>query len=329
MKLDRKFYQTKCDECGSELDNIYVEPADEFVPPKLRKVFERKTILGCPKCKTFFQVIDSRVVIKSEGIMWSHREGMRNLAAAETERGIRRFIRDNVRNKGMFLDVGANLGAHAVGLSRDFGIVVAIEPHPLNVKMMIETIGINDIRNVMVFQMAAWYRPFILRLQRVFPDGFDGWIFTSEKELVPSREDHDFVEVLETPGIPLDNLNLTPSLIKIDVEGVELQVLKGLEKTLMGFHPVVIVEIHTCFGVSADYLREYMKSVGYLKHEVLASYSAENTGRSIDVFWNGDAVDDFDVNNYVNDIMDIEIDHNPERLMLLKKLDIDAEEVSE
>lgn len=42
--------------------------------------------------------------------------------------------------------------------------------------------------------------------------------------------------------ISVDSLDLSPGFIKIDVEGMELQVLKGARKTLFKNRPVVIIE---------------------------------------------------------------------------------------
>lgn len=44
--------------------------------------------------------------------------------------------------------------------------------------------------------------------------------------------------------VPLDNFNLAPDLIKLDVEGFEQQALNGLENTLCKHYPALLVEIN-------------------------------------------------------------------------------------
>ena len=49
--------------------------------------------------------------------------------------------------------------------------------------------------------------------------------------------------VLSLDGF-LDRSSLRPNLVKIDVEGAELEVLRGARKMLLEARPVVLVEIH-------------------------------------------------------------------------------------
>jgi hypothetical protein len=58
---------------------------------------------------------------------------------------------------------------------------------------------------------------------------------------------------------PCDELNLDPILVKIDVEGSELQVLKGMSRTLKKHHPVIIAE--NCDSV--DEIISFLKNFNY------------------------------------------------------------------
>jgi len=52
-------------------------------------------------------------------------------------------------------------------------------------------------------------------------------------------------------GISIDDYvqsNEAPSVVKIDVEGAEMSVLKGMQKTVQKFRPELLVEVHTSFG---------------------------------------------------------------------------------
>lgn len=64
--------------------------------------------------------------------------------------------------------------------------------------------------------------------------------------------------------------NKTPDVMKIDVEGAELQVLKGAKKTLKNSKPVIFVEIHegqriNSFGFTKEELYNFLKELGYRK----------------------------------------------------------------
>jgi len=45
-------------------------------------------------------------------------------------------------------------------------------------------------------------------------------------------------------AIPLDNLRIKPNVVKIDVDGAEIKVLKGMRKTISNYKPKIICEVH-------------------------------------------------------------------------------------
>ena len=76
-------------------------------------------------------------------------------------------------------------------------------------------------------------------------------------------------EVVETPidVQRFDDLNLHPAVVKIDVEGVELDVLQGMEATLANDEPLLMVEQNQGSATVADWL----EARGYL----IWSYNAQ------------------------------------------------------
>lgn len=56
-------------------------------------------------------------------------------------------------------------------------------------------------------------------------------------------------------------------LIKIDVEGAELNVLRGMKSTLQNYHPGILVEVHPqqleSFGFSSSAVIEFLSEFGY------------------------------------------------------------------
>jgi FkbM family methyltransferase len=61
--------------------------------------------------------------------------------------------------------------------------------------------------------------------------------------------------------------NLIPGVVKIDVEGAEIEVLKGARRTLIEHNPVVYLSVHprhiAALGGSTDELLDILRTVGY------------------------------------------------------------------
>jgi hypothetical protein len=60
----------------------------------------------------------------------------------------------------------------------------------------------------------------------------------------------------------IDNLGIDPFFIKIDVEGAELEVLKGSLNVINRCNPVILVEIQN--GNSYEAIKELLSDYGYI-----------------------------------------------------------------
>jgi FkbM family methyltransferase len=120
------------------------------------------------------------------------------------------------------MDVGANLGYHTVALSRlvgPDGHVVAVEPDPDNLRLLRENLRLNGCENVTVVACALGAAASTAKLS-ICPHnrGYQGLV-----DLARSRT---FIEVrVRRADEVLERRQ--PSLVKIDVEGGEPQVLAG------------------------------------------------------------------------------------------------------
>lgn len=155
----------------------------------------------------------------------------------------------------IFLDVGAHVGKYTVLAARkvgDKGLVVAIEPHPENYRTLIENVRINGLNNVIALNIAAWSEESTLRL------------FVGDEHGHHSVKKDFGLGFINVQAKALDNvLNELKikrvNFIKVDVEGAELEVLKGLSETLEKYCPIVVVEV---LG-DLEKVKEYMNGKGY------------------------------------------------------------------
>jgi FkbM family methyltransferase len=92
--------------------------------------------------------------------------------------------------------------------------------------------------------------------------------FYKEKMISQICADMDLVEtevsviVYEVNFNTIDNLKVEPFFIKIDVEGAELEVLKGSLNVIKRFNPVILVEIQNSNSYLA--IKELLSDYGYI-----------------------------------------------------------------
>lgn len=83
---------------------------------------------------------------------------------------------------------------------------------------------------------------------------------------------------IRVPTLALDTFcrteNIHPNVIKIDVEGAELLVLRGARGLLTSHHPAIVLSVHPYWlprSHSVEHIFEFMSSCGYevkQKHEI-------------------------------------------------------------
>jgi FkbM family methyltransferase len=143
-------------------------------------------------------------------------------------------------SKGLAIDVGANVGTHSTYFATKFGEVLAFEPQP-RIRKLLEW-NCEPYSNVTVLPQALSDQKGSGRIQLSDPNNLGGAqvnAFTPNKEFLA---DHD-ARVIEL--VTLDSRvksNQRVALIKIDVEGSELKVIKGAIQTIARDHPVIMFE---------------------------------------------------------------------------------------
>jgi FkbM family methyltransferase len=172
---------------------------------------------------------------------------------------IRRWTEDHPG--ACFFDVGANHGQFSLVVSRWLNSgseqVYAFEPHPANRMVSIENLARNQCRNVDVVDCALAARPGTMTIYG------DSVTATLQRK---SGRCETLVRV-DTLDVFCGRMGLVPDVIKIDVEGFELEVLRGAVETLKRHQDTVkvICEMHTFMWSDPDFdlkLMEVVKSTG-------------------------------------------------------------------
>jgi FkbM family methyltransferase len=149
------------------------------------------------------------------------------------------LVRDRLGD-GDFVDVGAHVGMYTVAAAKaTSGRVLAFEPNPSARAQLAGNLTLNGCRNVLVVPKAAGDVPGRALLHvPATPD-------PSFSSLDPGRfaEGEPIDVEVTTVDAEVAAAGLRPAVVKIDVEGGELQVLGGMSGTIAAHRPVVLVEV--------------------------------------------------------------------------------------
>jgi len=197
---------------------------------------------------------------------------------ASTERALLSDFVSTVRPDDVCWDVGANVGLYACLAAACGADAVAFEPVPANVAMVRRNAAANDL-SVRVFETALGAESGTARIPNPTGDPDAGANYAlSVTEASGDETLH--VSVSRGDAYVAEGDLSPPTVVKIDVEGAEADVLDGLS-TVLADHPprAVYVEVHEselpAFGASADDVRDRLRDAGY-SLERLQSRGEEN-----------------------------------------------------
>jgi FkbM family methyltransferase len=135
----------------------------------------------------------------------------------------------------VFVDVGANMGYYALLASTAVGsngLVLAFEPSPTNLQALLKNLRLNASANVMVLNLALSDQDSVVKLWGA-PYFNSGVCSLRGPDFASSPSDFTLTPTARFAGIgALKSLWRRIGLMKIDVEGLELSVLRGAEELL-------------------------------------------------------------------------------------------------
>lgn len=172
-------------------------------------------------------------------------------------------------------DIGSQFGVYSIflaGVVGSGGCVVAFEPQRESFQQLQQNITLNQRNNIRSYPQALGERTFEAKLylgtmvgnSSLLPDAIAG---AGEPDSVPFQT----VSVVEGDVLVKTDSLPIPTAVKIDVEGSEYAVIKGLQKTLADSRcRLVCIEVHPQFlppGISPDDILTILKSLGYTRFD--------------------------------------------------------------
>lgn len=178
-----------------------------------------------------------------------------------------------IRADAVVLDIGANTGYYSIIAAKKSRHIYAFEPGSSNRKKLEENIQLNKLNNITVLPYAVSDKQGDTEL---FIAGDDNTgmnsleqpgNFSGHKEVVAVVSIDDWVAENNIPGI---------SLIKIDVEGSEMKVLKGMQAVIEEQKPVFFMEVIGQLlmqsGHSVNDIYNFLFSRGYYAYEIIKPF---------------------------------------------------------
>lgn len=181
------------------------------------------------------------------------------------------FLLDNLNELSTFIDVGANIGVYTLLAASKIkkGKIFSFEIDPRALKNLYENIRLNDLGNRVEV------------IEKVVSDknGYESFVFSKESEvshiLTDEKENKNISKIA---SIKLDDFIDSRKIrfvdfLKIDVEGAEYKVLKGLSKTLKGKRVgMILFELNsnlTRYGAGSNDVFNLLSGFGYKVYSFL------------------------------------------------------------
>ncbi|MEO0263140.1 MAG: FkbM family methyltransferase [candidate division WOR-3 bacterium] len=206
---------------------------------------------------------------------------------------VQEIMKKYLKKDDTFYDIGAHKGFFtllASKLVKENGKVIAFEPDRRNLGILKLNVQQNKLNNVEIIDKAVWSFSGEVIFKKA--NEYSNWTESkviNEKEIDKSNEIEKIFSISLNDYVFKEKKN-PPKFIKIDVEGGEFEVLKGADKVLNAFHPIILCEIHNLKMLDEilSYLKNFKYDVeifspvhprykDYKQHYILCIFKNENT----------------------------------------------------
>jgi len=180
-----------------------------------------------------------------------------------------KLIFDLVKPGMTIIDIGASRGNYSIlfaNLMKDSGKVVAFEPDPENCGWLRKNIQINKYKCIELHQCALSDKDGITTFYPGIKYGLGSLIYQSS--MTVSGEESITVQTQTLDSVLKKEHIRDVHLIKMDVEGNDLQVLKGAEHTLRSNNCSLLMDVDVFSNEERKELFELLKSYGFAIYRI-------------------------------------------------------------
>jgi len=188
----------------------------------------------------------------------------------EYEKELLTALQNCIRPDAVFYDIGAHTGFFSCAWVHMGGAMAyAFEPCKANALLVRKNALVNEFEGIQSFELALSSdcgEGFLLVNKSTLGDASRGFI-SGQGGSIEGVTEHDYTDREKVTLTTLDYItqykNLRPpTILKIDVEGAEVHVLRGAMETLSRYKPVLLIEVHNI--CNAIYIEELLSPLGYV-----------------------------------------------------------------
>jgi FkbM family methyltransferase len=184
------------------------------------------------------------------------------------------ICRNFIRTDSVVLDIGANIGIHSLFYSSlaKQGKVYAFEPSLFTFEYLIK--NVRNSPNIIPMNIGLFSKSGLMEFYECENDALSGLKDTKRSNIKAKTS------IICLRGDDWANL-LSPSkidFIKIDVEGLEQEVIEGFQSLIVKFHPVLFIEIYQGENSNPEPEKtiKYIENLGYKAMVVDAEGALKN-----------------------------------------------------
>ncbi|MFW6129531.1 MAG: FkbM family methyltransferase [Atribacterota bacterium] len=175
------------------------------------------------------------------------------------------YFRKYIKDCEVFLDIGANIGYYTLIAAEEMkkdGIIYAVEPSDENIELLKKNIFANGYGKMVKIHKLA----FSDKKGEVnyFVSSMSNLNTTYNSELVHKKQ-VPFLKRYKVKSTTVDKFledNKKPEFIKMDIEGAEVDVIKGMKKTLRAKKKIILfIEIHPQLLTDTSLMQDLLRTL--------------------------------------------------------------------
>jgi FkbM family methyltransferase len=216
----------------------------------------------------------------AQGLKFNAGESCPELALGTYEIPIQKIFAQYLKGGDTFYDIGANVGFFSIIAAKlvgNTGKVYAFEPGSGNAHSVRHNAQLNNFSQIEVIAKAVSHTSGSGQLLLA---KYSGGHTLAIADAPPDLAGEVTVDLVSIDDLIAQNKIKPPNFVKVDVEGAELDVLKGMTETIKTYQPTVIYEIDD--GDRDAYERKYRELANFFERLNYRVTQIENSYDTID-----------------------------------------------